>query len=408
MTQFRPFRRQALVAAGVFAILFFGLGPASRGESTAGDAASWNRAKNLARLNCGAHIDRILPGGRVVSVAVASDKNENPAALVLDDNTLSCPLIVGDNTFIITLPRIAALERFAFINQNAAAHGDFELSVSNYRLRPKDPKWIPVQRATLFTGKRLISLAVVGMEAKYVKLSFHVQKEGRLAGIALYGSRTLDSFAARHVLRAQSTYTFASVRPVTIIRPEDTLNFNFANRYARGQVAYVSSGEPASSPRVIDDDVSTSFSFSPGDNHPTLIVELAEQQNLHRVSAVYDPEEGQLDVYLLNELPADPGDLHGMKPVASIVDDKGTGQAAADFAPSSARYVAFRWSRAKPQGHPFAVAEVAGFSAVPISVLDLEEAPILADTSKPGESGSDFSNRLGTLADPPMTGPVSP
>jgi hypothetical protein len=408
MRHFPAFRRHALAATSVFATLSCCLWAAA-GADTPSDGP-WNRAKNLARLNCGAHIDRILPGDGIVSVAVATDRNENPAALVLDDNTLSCPLSVGDNTFIVTLPRIAVLERFAFINQNAATHGDFELSVSNYRLGSNDPKWIPVQTSTRFTGQRLVNFLVMGVEAKYVKLSFHVQKEGRLAGIALYGSRTLEGFADRHVLRAQSAYTFASTRPASVTRPEDTLNFNFANRYAHGRVAYVSSGEPTSSPRLIDDDVATSFSFSPRDEHPTLIVELAERQNLHRVSAVYDTDKGQLDVYLLNELPANPGDLRGMKPVASIVDDKGAGQAAVDFAPTNARYVALRWSRAKPGPQPFGVAEVASFSVVPLSVLDLEEAPALADsgTVKPGEGGPDFSNTLGTLADPPTIGPVSP
>src|SRR4051812_39639092 len=78
-----------------------GLAPLRAQDAATSDVGP-NDAKNLARLNCGAHIDRILPGGRVVSVPVASDVNENPAALVLDDNTLSCPLPAGDNTFIIT------------------------------------------------------------------------------------------------------------------------------------------------------------------------------------------------------------------------------------------------------------------------------------------------------------------
>ncbi len=66
-----------------------------------------NSAKNLARLNCGAHIERILPGGRVDTFASANSATGSPGALLLDDSTLSCPLAVGDNTFIVTLPRIS-------------------------------------------------------------------------------------------------------------------------------------------------------------------------------------------------------------------------------------------------------------------------------------------------------------
>ena len=365
-----------------------------------------NRAKNLARLNVGARIERISPGGKIVSVAV----NDNPAALVLDDNTLSCPLTLGNNTFIVTLSRIALLERFAIINQNAAAEGEFEVAVSNYRLGSQDPKWKQVQATTPFTGKRLVSLPVVGTEAKYVRLTFTVRKEGRLAGLGLYGTRTLESFAARHILRAQHHYNFASTRAVA--RPEDTLVFNFANQYARAHVAYVSSGSPAAAVRLIDDDVATSFAFSPRDEQPTIIIALAEAQKLHRVSIVFQAGQEKMEVYLLNELGENPGELRGLTPVATVENSApGDGQAAVNFPTQSARFIAVRWKRSKSHARAFAVAEIAGFSGVPVSVFDMEEtsnAWVDAGTRKPGEGGTDFSNSLGTLAVPPVLGPVSP
>ena len=392
-----------MVVAGT---LFLCLGQLFGEEPSEADAAA-NRAKNLARLNCGAHIDRILPGGRIVTVPVASDANENPVALVLDDNTLSCPLPLGDSTFIITLPRIAVLERFAFINQNAAGRGDFDLAVSNYRLGSNDPKWVSVQPTMRFDGKRLLNLPVLGVEAKYVKLSFHVQKEGRLAGVALYGSRTLENFAERHVLRAQTSYSLGAMKLVA--HREDTLNFNFANQYARARIAYVSSGGSPSALRMIDDDVSTSFSFSAHDDHPTVILALANRQSLHRISAVYQMKQGKLDFYLLDELGSTPEDLSGAKLIASVTDQAGDGKAAVDFDPRGARYVALRWTPKNPRTQPVEVAEIAAFGAVPLSVLDLEEVPnAFAETVKPGEGGQDFSNTLGTLADPPLLGAVSP
>jgi hypothetical protein len=366
-----------------------------------------NQAKNLARLNCGAHIDRILPGGRVVTVPIASDANDNPAALVLDDNTLSCPLPVGENTFIVSLPRISVLERFAFINQSAAGQGEFELAVSNYRLGSNDPKWKIVQASTRFGGQRLLSVSLPGVEAKYVRLSFHVRKEGRLAGVALYGSRTLENFAERHVLRAQTSYSVGAMKLVT--HREDTLNFNYANQYARARVAYVSSGGTASASRMIDDDVSTSFAFSERDPQPTVIIALADRQSLHRVSAVYQMKQGQVDVYVLDQLENNPADLSGAKLIASVPDQAGDGRAAVNFDPRGARYVALRWTPKKAQTQPIEVAEIAAFGAVPLSVLDLAELPdSFADISKPGESSQDFSNSLGTLADPPTIAAVSP
>ena len=397
-----PGKTPAVIAAVVTLILC--LGNVGAGEASESDAAA-NRAKNLARLNCGAHIDRILPGGAVVAVPVAGEGEDNPAALVLDDNTLSCPLPLGESIFIITLPRIAVLQRFAFINQNATGEGDFDLAVSSYRLGSSDPKWAPVQTATSFGGQRLINLPILGAEAKYVKIAFHVRKEGRLAGVALYGSRTLDGFAARHVLRAQTSFSLGAMKLVR--HSEETLNFNYANQYARAHVVYVSSGNTEGALRMIDDDVATAFSFAQRDAHPTVVIALANHQTLHRVSAVYQMQQGQVEVYLMDELPAKPGDLTNARLIATVEDQAGEGKAAINFDPHGARYVALRWTPEKATTRPFEVAEVAAFGTLPLSVLDMEEVPnAFAQTFKPGESNQDFSNKLGTLADPPTFGTV--
>jgi len=248
---------------------------------------------------------------------------------------------------------------------------------------------------------------VLGVEAKYVRLSFHVRKEGRLAGVALYGGRTLESFAERHVLRARTDYSVGAMKLVTY--PEQTLNFNFANRYARAHVAYISSGPSSMALRMIDDDVSTAFSFGRGDRHPTVIIELANRQSLHRISAIYQMQQGQLEVYLLDDLRSTPGDLQGARLISSVTNRGADGRTAFDFDPHGARYVALRWTPANPESEPIQVAEIAAFGSVPLSVLDLEEVPnAFADATKPGESAPDFSNTLGTLADPPTVGPISP
>jgi hypothetical protein len=405
MRQFFTRPRQNGIAITAVAISLLSFGHLSAEDPEA--IATANQAKNLARLNCGAHIDRVLPGGRVEAVPIAGDSNDNPAALVLDDNTLSCPLPVGENTFIVTLPHVSVLERFAFINQNAAGQGEFEMAVSNYRLGSNDPKWSAVQAPMRFGGQRLLNVVIPGVEAKYVRLSFHVRKEGRLAGVALYGSRTLASFAERHVLRAQTTFSLGALKLKTY--PEDTLNFNYANQYARAQVAYVSSGSTTAASRMIDDDITTSFAFSAKDAHPTVIIALADRESLHRVSAIYEMKQGQIEVFLLNELGNDPGDLRGAKPIASVADRTADGKVAVNFDPRGAHYVALRWTPEKIPAKPIEVAEIAAFGTVPISVVDMGEAAnSFADASKPGEGSHDFSNSLGTLAAPPVLAPVSP
>ena len=122
---------------------------------------------------------------------------------------------------------------------------------------------------------------------------------------------------------------------------------------------------------MIDDDVITAFEFTPADPHPTVIVELADRERLHRVSAVYKMAKGRLDVFLLQDLGTDPGELSGAKSVASVTDTDGDGKAALDFDTQGARYVALRWTPADNSApHSFEVAEVsAAFDGMRASLL---------------------------------------
>ena len=333
-----------------------------------------NPAKNLARMNCGATIDLVGPGGKIVAV---TNKEAGPGALLLDDDTLNYPLPEGDTILLLSFPRTSALDRFTFVNENASAAGEVKIAVSNYRLPAKSPKWNEVDTSLTFTGKRLIDLSMLGTEARYVKLSFHVTKAGTIAGLGLYGAQSLQKFAARQrgVVRVTNS---AATR-----RLEDMLNFNFANVYARARIVFISSGSEESSRRMIDDDVITSFQFAPSDPHPTVIVELAERERLHRVSAVYKMEKGRLDVFMLEDLGTNPGDLSGANPIASVTDTEGAGKAALDFDPHGGRYVALRWTPADattPRG--FEVAEVSAFGEMPLSMLSTQEMPdVYADNS---------------------------
>ena len=367
------FRASSAVALFLVAVA---IEPVVAGETALAADVS-NPAKNLARMNCGATIDLITPDGRVVEVPSATEKNSSATALIMDDDTLSCPLQEGETTFVITFPRTSLLDRFTFVNENATAAGELKISVSNYRLPVQSPRWTEINGSTPFTGKRLFNLSLLGVEARYVKLSFHVEKGGRIAALGLYGGQSLKKFAARQngVVRIANT---AATR-----RLEDMLNFNFANLYARARIVFVSSGAEEFARRMIDDDVITAFQFAPTDPHPTVIVELADRERLHRVSAVYKMQAGRLDVFLLQELDANPGDLGNTTPVASVTDVNGGGKAAVNFDPKGARYVALRWTPSDLGArNSFEVAEVSAFGEMPLSMLSTTELPdVYADNS---------------------------
>jgi hypothetical protein len=409
MSPFRPFHFGRILLSISAAFALSGA-PIQRGFAGESDTAAeeGNAAKNLARMNCGAKIDCITPDGRLVAVPSASEKNASAAALIMDDDTLSCPLQEGDTTFIISFPKTSLLDRFTFVNENAAVQGEMRIAVSNYRLPADSPKWTDVSGKTEFTSKRLFNLSMVGVEARYVKLSFHVAKGGRIASLGLFGGVSLAKYANRQdaVVRIANT-------PGTR-RIEDMLNFNFANLYAKGRIVFVSSGAAAAAQRMIDDDTMSAFRFAASDPQPTVIVELAALEHLHRVSALYKMQAGQLDLYLLNELAENPGDLSGAKHISSVTDRNAEGKAAVNFSPQGARYVALRWTSAKADDvHGFEVAEINAFGDMPLAMLNTSEvADIYASNSTPihlpGESGPDFSNDLGTLANPPVLPLVSP
>jgi hypothetical protein len=336
-----------------------------------------NPAKNLARMNCGATIGLIGADGRVLVAPSTTNGTSNVTALILDDDTLSYPLQEGETSFLLTFPKVSLLDRFTFVNENAAAEGEMKIFVSNSRLNANSSKWVEVNGSTPFTGKRLVNQSLLGVEARYVKLSFRVAKAGRIAGLGLYGGQSLEKFGARQtgVIRVRNV---AATR-----RLEDMLNFNFANLYARARIVFVSSGAEEYAKRMIDDDVITAFQFAPADPHPTVIVELAERERLHRISALYKMEASRLDVFLLQELGTDPRDFSGRTPIASVTDATGGGKAAVDFDPRGAEYVALRWTPAeKSSRKSFEVAEVSAFGDMPLSMLSTSELPdVYADNS---------------------------
>jgi hypothetical protein len=145
-----------------------------------------NGSENSDRLTGGAQIECITPDGRVSPVANPGTITPGAPALMMDDETISCALKEGETSFIIPLFRAALRDRFTFVNQNGDARGEFNISVSNSHLPVDSPKWTQVDGIVPFAHKRLFNLSMLGVEAKYMKLSFHVEKAGQMTGLGLY------------------------------------------------------------------------------------------------------------------------------------------------------------------------------------------------------------------------------
>ena len=98
----------------------------------------------------------------------------------------------GATSFVIRLPGPAKDRSLYFVNQNAAAQGQLLIAVSNQALLVDSPLWSAVEGAIRFRHKRLFAVSLVGVEAKYVRLTFHVEVPDR---------DTKNDFSADHLRR---------------------------------------------------------------------------------------------------------------------------------------------------------------------------------------------------------------
>src|SRR6476659_411040 len=116
------------------------------------------------------------PDDREKTVAVARAQIASKF-LVMDQDTVSSPLPEGDTTFISFLARSSTLDRFTFINENKPARGELRIAVANEKLTADSDKWTSVDGAVPFQHSRLFKVSILGVEAKDVRLTFHVEHE---------------------------------------------------------------------------------------------------------------------------------------------------------------------------------------------------------------------------------------
>jgi hypothetical protein len=135
-------------------------------------AANSCYADGAARKN--PQIEYIAPDGQFSCLTAAHPAVHKPSAAFVDPETITCALREGETTFIIQLPKSFPSDRFTFLNENAAACGELRIAVSDSPLPADSPKWTEVDGIVPFAHKRLFKLSMLGVETKFVRLSFKV------------------------------------------------------------------------------------------------------------------------------------------------------------------------------------------------------------------------------------------
>src|SRR4051794_20464927 len=133
------------------------------------------------RMNCGARIECVTPDGQLGRISRLPAQDPSATALIMEDDTVTCVLQEGETNFVIELPDVAVPDRFTFLNENGKARGELKIAVSNQRLAPNSADWKEVEGVIPFVHKRLFGVSLLGIEAKYVRLSFRVEKQGSVA-----------------------------------------------------------------------------------------------------------------------------------------------------------------------------------------------------------------------------------
>ena len=159
-------------------------------------------------------IEYIAPDGQFSSLTAAHSTVQKPGATFIDRDTISCVLREGETTFIIQLPKNSPPDRFTFLNENAAACGELRIAVSNLPLPADSPKWIEVDGIVPFAHKRLFKLSMLGVETRFIRLSFKVD------GKHQESARISDPFATS-LLAAEIDSNFGAVH-------KHDLDLNFA------------------------------------------------------------------------------------------------------------------------------------------------------------------------------------
>jgi hypothetical protein len=181
------FAAKLFFAAAATAMLLLQPVSSAPGSDNAPDGVSVGPERSNADIEC------VTPDGQLTSVMNARTSNPQTPALLTAD-TLSCDLQEGDTVFIIPVSKTALLDRFTFVNLNAAASGEFNIAISDSRLKANSPGWVQVDGIVPFSHKRLFNLSLLGTGAKYVRLSFHVEKTKRLTRLS---ANSIDAERAR-------------------------------------------------------------------------------------------------------------------------------------------------------------------------------------------------------------------
>jgi hypothetical protein len=272
-------------------------GNQNAGAAEVADASTIARLPiNLAHGDLGTRLEVREPKVRDTEKKTL-EENESAQALISDDAALTYPLLPGKTSLLFTLGRIQVLNRFNFINFDAA--GKYTISVSSTKLGFDANGWRAVASGESFDGEQIVAMDIGSVEARYVKIDFETERPGRISGLGLFGAPIIGTFQKKPLGYAFATASSGS--GVSLPVQPSNVYFDLANLDTGSRVVALSrGGDLDSAQSMIDGNVESGYAFDSTDPAPAVVVDLGVRRVINRLSCVYDAPPGRLDFYLVD------------------------------------------------------------------------------------------------------------
>lgn len=280
--------------------------------------------KNLARWHMGAALFIANNGPLQPFNWRDADDGQSPGLLMGDDPSAELDLTPDVYKFVIELNDYYLVRRFTFKNFNA--QGSVQVYTSDSLANANSQAWTPLADPVAFSEEGYVSVRFDEVDTKHLLLVFDITTEGSIGIFGVYGDMSVAETRLPRTRQDAENMTIASPNE------DDTTKFNFGSVATGSKVSHVSSGDASTVQKMNDDDVETYYEFPEDSKEDVLIVDMAEQKEINRISMLFESPPGVFDLYLTNDLPEGMEELQDDKAVAD-----GSGPAEDD--------TALMWSR---------------------------------------------------------------
>lgn len=313
-----------------------------------------NKPKNLARWHMGAVVYTAHEGPLSPFNWRDADDGESAGLLLGDDPSAGLELTPDIYKYVIELNDYYLVDRFTF--KNFTAVGAIQVYTSNALVRSDSEEWQVVSDPVEFSGEGYVSARFEEVDTKYIMVVFNILETGSIGIFGIYGDLTLAE------TRLPRTREDAEAVQVQSPDNSETTKFNFGSLHGGSRVTHLSADDTNGAENLIDDDVETYYEFPEDSTENVVIIDMAEQQEVNRVSMLFESGPGIFDFYMTNDLPED---------MEVIGDDDST----ASTGESLDEETAFQWNPPQFNQSPLRLAAAPGGLGEYLAYLSLFGAP---------------------------------